>query len=392
MKKNLMLITLLIMMCCSFNIKNVYAYIEYSSNNFPECTSNGECLALCAYENTWSETMGTGNNKTEKTITTSSYIYYKYNNRTFYADFYGSEKDLVHTKKLGKVFIDTDRSITGFVCPKKSFVDTNMVGLSTEVCFQSTAGFCKGNNNLGTTFKGDGERKYNFEDSIKDYYSNKKNYLYGLSCDSDDFNFNEDTLTNKLITDFSKNFLSGHKIPAFINNNSVYNNQVNKQKKTIKTFVNECVDKITNDSTLSKEEKEKRLKEANLSDGKIDEILSNVNNAIVSGKYNSELLVDIDSADCESLLGDKTNPSHPAYFVNYAFNIVKYIAILVLILFSMLDYGKAVISKDEDAVKKATANSIKRLIYCIIIFLIPGLISYLMELSGFYSPEICGLE
>lgn len=97
--------------------------------------------------------------------------------------------------------------------------------------------------------------------------------------------------------------------------------------------------------------------------------------------------------DCVSLLGYKTNSNDPAYYINMAFNILKYLAILFLVVFSMADYFKAVVSKDEDALSKATRNTIKRFIYCIIIFVLPTLILYIFELSGVMTnPKLCGIQ
>ena len=106
----------------------------------------------------------------------------------------------------------------------------------------------------------------------------------------------------------------------------------------------------------------------------------------------NELLIPTEKT-CSSLLGLKNNSSDPAYYISVAFNILKYAAILFLIIFSMADYFKAVISKDEDALNKATRNSIKRLIYCIIIFVLPTLVLYLFEISGVMSdPKLCGIQ
>ncbi|MEE0014979.1 MAG: hypothetical protein UE699_04785 [Bacilli bacterium] len=61
--------------------------------------------------------------------------------------------------------------------------------------------------------------------------------------------------------------------------------------------------------------------------------------------------------------------------------ILKYICILIpiaLILFGVFDLGKAVIASDEKEVKAAQSRLIKRVIYAIVVFLVPQLVSLIM--------------
>lgn len=61
--------------------------------------------------------------------------------------------------------------------------------------------------------------------------------------------------------------------------------------------------------------------------------------------------------------------------------LLKYVAILIpiaLMLYGVLDLGKAVIASDEKEVKAATSRLIKRIVYAIVVFLVPSLISLIM--------------
>ena len=61
--------------------------------------------------------------------------------------------------------------------------------------------------------------------------------------------------------------------------------------------------------------------------------------------------------------------------------ILKYICILIpiaLILVGVFDLGKAVIASDEKEVKAAQSRLIKRVIYAIVVFLVPQLVSLIM--------------
>ncbi len=63
--------------------------------------------------------------------------------------------------------------------------------------------------------------------------------------------------------------------------------------------------------------------------------------------------------------------------------ILKYICILIpiaLLLFGVFDLGKAVIASDEKEVKGAQSRLIKRVIYAVVIFLVPQLVSLIMSI------------
>lgn len=63
--------------------------------------------------------------------------------------------------------------------------------------------------------------------------------------------------------------------------------------------------------------------------------------------------------------------------------VVKIVHIFIpiaLIVFGTFDLGKAVISSDDKKIKEAQGHLIKRVIYAIIIFLIPYLVSLIMSL------------
>ena len=55
---------------------------------------------------------------------------------------------------------------------------------------------------------------------------------------------------------------------------------------------------------------------------------------------------------------------------------------MVLILFGMLDLGKAVIAGKEDEMKKAQGTLIKRVIYAVAIFLVVTIVGFVMGMVG----------
>ena len=82
--------------------------------------------------------------------------------------------------------------------------------------------------------------------------------------------------------------------------------------------------------------------------------------------------------NCATLFGDPKVPGSPAYYISFAFRLMKYIGIVLLLALSIIDFVKAVTSQDNDQLKKATGTTLKRLIACIVIFLLPVLIDLIM--------------
>ncbi len=113
-------------------------------------------------------------------------------------------------------------------------------------------------------------------------------------------------------------------------------------------------------------------------------ILRDVEGAQVGGTSTSN-----STETCQGFLGSPTNPNAAAYWIQQVLNILRYVAIIVLILLSSIDFIKAIASGDADALKKATTTFGKRLIYCILIFLTPTIVKFLLGFLGAYST--CGL-
>ena len=94
-----------------------------------------------------------------------------------------------------------------------------------------------------------------------------------------------------------------------------------------------------------------------------------------------DLDVNIGDVTCDSLFGDPNDKvgKSPAWFFSFAFSIIRYIAIILLILLTMMDFVSAVSSQDGELVKKATNKAIKRAIICVVIFLLPFLINFILS-------------
>lgn len=95
--------------------------------------------------------------------------------------------------------------------------------------------------------------------------------------------------------------------------------------------------------------------------------------------------------NCRSFLGDPDDPNHqsPAYYLTFVFKIMRYAAIILLIVLSMMDFLGAVSSQDNDEMKKATSKAIKRLIMCVVIFLLPSLLQFILKYINDRAVDLC---
>lgn len=109
-------------------------------------------------------------------------------------------------------------------------------------------------------------------------------------------------------------------------------------------------------------------------------------------KLNQDYTYD-ESDPCYSLLGNPEDNINkpPAYYMNFVFDLLKYAAIVLLFVLTIVEFFKAIPSNDQDAIKKAVQKTIKRLILAVIIFFLPDLINFVLELLGIVSDPTCGI-
>lgn len=99
-------------------------------------------------------------------------------------------------------------------------------------------------------------------------------------------------------------------------------------------------------------------------------------------KYNNKVTVtDTASLGCSSW-GDLKND------IQNVFNFLKVVVPLLVIGLSTYDFIKAVAAKDNKDVKKAFQRLLKRFLYAILLFFLPVLINFLLDLAG-TNVKIC---
>ncbi len=89
--------------------------------------------------------------------------------------------------------------------------------------------------------------------------------------------------------------------------------------------------------------------------------------------------------DCYGLLGMPEDPNSPAYWLQLALKIMRYVAIAALLILSTIDFVMAITKQDNDALKKAIQTTIKRFIFAVLLFFVPLLTEFIMDFFGVYG-------
>lgn len=94
--------------------------------------------------------------------------------------------------------------------------------------------------------------------------------------------------------------------------------------------------------------------------------------------------------ECESLFGDPEDEDSFAYMMQIAFNVIKYAGPILCIIFSGLDFLKAVVSDKKDELGRVIKRCLTRVVLALVLFFIPILINFIFPLIGWYGT--CGIK
>lgn len=92
----------------------------------------------------------------------------------------------------------------------------------------------------------------------------------------------------------------------------------------------------------------------------------------------------------ESLLGDVNDENSVAWLLQKIFNYIKILGPSLTIVFSSIDYIKAIVSSDEKQMNKVNSNFIKRMIAAVLLFFIPTITSAVFDVFGITTD--CGIS
>ena len=89
--------------------------------------------------------------------------------------------------------------------------------------------------------------------------------------------------------------------------------------------------------------------------------------------------------DCDGIIGDPSIPGHFAYYLNKTIKFIQYLGPVLVIVFTTIEYIKALIAGDADALKKANKRTVTRLVFAVLLFLIPAIINAALSIFKIYS-------
>jgi hypothetical protein len=98
---------------------------------------------------------------------------------------------------------------------------------------------------------------------------------------------------------------------------------------------------------------------------------------------------DLIQSTCSTLFGSPKDKNAPAYFLSFAFKVVRFVAIILLIVLSALDFLQAAASQDNDEIKKSFSKTMKRMVLCILIFVLPILLEFVLSIVNEKEVDLC---
>lgn len=103
--------------------------------------------------------------------------------------------------------------------------------------------------------------------------------------------------------------------------------------------------------------------------------------------------VDSGLSRCDAILGDVNDEDSVAWLVQKLLNYLKILGPTVAIVLGSLDFGKAIVTSDEENMKKVQSKFVKRIIAAVALFFVPLLTQVLLGLFGITSDNAsCGLK
>ena len=115
-----------------------------------------------------------------------------------------------------------------------------------------------------------------------------------------------------------------------------------------------------------------------------------VTNNISTMSISDNINIAVSCTGSNAALGDVNDPDSVAWLLQKLLNYIKILGPF-LVLYSSIDFIKAIVTSDDESLKKATKNLSMRLILALALFLIPVFVSVMLNIVGLTS-DLCGLE
>ena len=116
-----------------------------------------------------------------------------------------------------------------------------------------------------------------------------------------------------------------------------------------------------------------------------------VTNNISTMNISDNINIAVSCTGSNAALGDVNDPDSVAWLLQKLLNYIKILGPFLVLVYSSIDFIKAIVTSDDDSLKKATKNLSMRLILALALFLIPVFVSVMLNIVGLTS-DLCGLE
>lgn len=116
-----------------------------------------------------------------------------------------------------------------------------------------------------------------------------------------------------------------------------------------------------------------------------------VTNNISTMSISDNINIAVSCTGSNAALGDVNDPDSVAWLLQKLLNYIKILGPFLVLVYSSIDFIKAIVTSDDDSLKKATKNLSMRLILALALFLIPVFVSVMLNIVGLTS-DLCGLE
>ena len=104
----------------------------------------------------------------------------------------------------------------------------------------------------------------------------------------------------------------------------------------------------------------------------------------VTGSYNK-------NQNCNGLLGDPNDEDSVAWLLQTILNYLRVLGPVLVVVLSSVDFARIIVNGDDEKFSKAKQTLFRRLIVVALLFLVPTIVSVLLNVFGITSNPTCGI-
>lgn len=91
---------------------------------------------------------------------------------------------------------------------------------------------------------------------------------------------------------------------------------------------------------------------------------------------------DSSNSACQKTIGKEGIPGDIVSIIHYVYLGIQVVVPIILIIFGMIELGKAIAAQKEDEIKRAQSSFLKKLIIAVIVFLVFSVVKFVFDFAG----------